>query len=82
MKQSPLTYRHDGEKVSIKMIDTKELINIARNEHLIRTRLSIEIQIYFWSTYCTWRHNTITYNVAHERVNVELSEYAAYNPYC
>ncbi len=43
---------------------------------------SIANQINFWSTYCTWRHNPITYYVAHERVNVELSEYVAYNPYC
>ena len=43
---------------------------------------SIANQINFWCAYCTWRHNAITYNVAHERVNVELSEYAAYNPYC
>ena len=43
---------------------------------------SIANQIIFWCTYCTWRHNPLTYYVAHERVNVELSEYAAYNPYC
>lgn len=47
-----------------------------------RIRESIASQINFWCTYCTWRHNTITYNIAHERVNVELSEYAACNPYC
>lgn len=45
-------------------------------------RESIANQINFWCTYCTWRHNPLTYYVAHERVNVELSEYAAYNPYC
>lgn len=43
---------------------------------------SIADQLNFWCTYCRWRHNPKTYYVAHERVNVELSEYAAYNPYC
>ena len=43
---------------------------------------SIVNQLNFWCTYCRWRHNPKTYYLAHERVNVELSEYAAYNPYC
>lgn len=43
---------------------------------------SIANQLNFWCTYCTWRHSPKTYYTAHERVNVELSEYAVYNPYC
>ena len=47
-----------------------------------RISSSIVNQLSFWCTYCRWRHNPKTYYLAHERVNVELSEYAAYNPYC
>ena len=47
-----------------------------------RIRESIVGQLNFWCTYCRWRHNPKTCYLAHERVNVELSEYSAYNPYC
>ena len=61
-------------------IVTKPSTAFCNEPHRISS--SIANQLNFWCTYCRWRHNPKTYYVAHERVNVELSEYAAYNPYC